>query len=94
MRVFFDSLEILILCTFYRRKLSPEALRESVIFAKRITGPEAVKLNIIDRIASDKDLISECKKLGLKALGNNNIQRTDLQYMKEDMIPRRITSKM
>ncbi|XP_061189925.1 uncharacterized protein LOC133197747 isoform X1 [Saccostrea echinata] len=72
------------------RKLNIEALRESVIYAKRLTGPEALKLKIVDRIETESNLISESKAIGFKALGNNIIQRKDLQNMKKDMIPRTI----
>lgn len=73
---------------FFSFKLSPEALRESVIFGKRITGPEAVNLKIVDGVASESSLISESKKLGFQALGKNVIKRTDLHAMKKDLIPR------
>ncbi|XP_061189927.1 uncharacterized protein LOC133197747 isoform X3 [Saccostrea echinata] len=72
------------------RKLNIEALRESVIFAKRLTGPEALKLKIVDGIEIESNLISVSKAIGFKALGNNVIQRIDLQNMKKDMIPRTI----
>lgn len=73
---------------FFSLKLSPEALRESVIFAKRITGPEAVNLKIVDGVASESSLISESKKLGFQALGKNVINRADLHIMKKDLMPR------
>lgn len=73
---------------FLHLKLSPEALRESVIFAKRITGPEAVNLKIVDGVASESSLISESKKLGFQALGKNVINRADLHIMKKDLMPR------
>ncbi|XP_062583104.1 uncharacterized protein LOC134244886 [Saccostrea cucullata] len=72
------------------RKLNAEALRESVIFAKRLTGPEAVQLKIVDGIETESNLISESKAIGFRALGNNVIKRIDLQNMKKDMIPRTI----
>ncbi|XP_048743447.1 uncharacterized protein LOC125656864 [Ostrea edulis] len=72
------------------RKLNREALRESVIFAKRITGPEAVKLRIVDKIESETNLISGSKQIGFEALGKNVIKRDDLHMMKKDMIPRTI----
>ncbi|XP_048743432.2 uncharacterized protein LOC125656858 [Ostrea edulis] len=72
-----------------QRKLSREALRESVIFAKRITGPEAVKLKIVDKIELETNLISRSKQIGFEALGKNVIKRDDLQIMKKDMIPRK-----
>ncbi|XP_062583106.1 uncharacterized protein LOC134244888 [Saccostrea cucullata] len=70
------------------RKLDANAIRESVIFAKRLTGPEAVDLKIVDGIETEKNLISGSKKVGFGALGKNNIKRVDLQNMKQDMIPR------
>ncbi|XP_048743456.1 uncharacterized protein LOC125656873 [Ostrea edulis] len=72
------------------RKLNREALRESVIFAKRITGPEAVKLRIVDKIETETNLISGSKQIGFEALGKNVIKRDDLHMMKKDMIPRTI----
>ncbi|XP_061188600.1 uncharacterized protein LOC133196755 [Saccostrea echinata] len=72
------------------RKLNIEALRESVIYAKRFTGPEALNLKIVDGIEKESNLISESKSIGFRALGNNIIQRIDLQNMKKDMIPRTI----
>ncbi|XP_061189924.1 uncharacterized protein LOC133197746 [Saccostrea echinata] len=70
------------------RKLDADAKRESVIFAKRLTGPEAVNLKIVDGVVPEANLISESKSLGFGALGKNNIKRVDLQNMKKDMIPR------
>lgn len=37
----------------FRHKLNAEALRESVIFAKRITGTEAVRLKIVDATVAE-----------------------------------------
>ena len=79
-----------IMCNNSRHKLSAEALRESVIFAKRITGPEAVKLKIVDSTEEEGNLIAGGKRLGLQALGGNNIHRADLQNMKKDLIPRQV----
>jgi hypothetical protein len=61
-----------------------------VIFAKRITGPEAVKLKIVDKVESETGLISGSKQIGFEALGKNVIKREDLHNMKKDMIPRTI----
>lgn len=72
----------------FRHKLNAEALRESVMFAKRITGPEAVRLKIVDATAAESDLISKSKSVGFEALGSNVIQRVDLHNMKKDLIPR------
>lgn len=72
----------------FRHKLNAEALRESVMFAKRITGPEAVRLKIVDATAAESDLISKSKSVGFEALGSNVIQRSDLHNMKKDLIPR------
>lgn len=71
----------------FRHKLNAEALRESVIFAKRITGMEAVRLKIVDATVAGSDLISKSKTVGFEALGSNVIQRVDLHNMKKDLIP-------
>lgn len=71
----------------FRHKLNAEALRESVIFAKRITGTEAVRLKIVDATVAESDLISKSKTVGFEALGSNVIQRVDLHNMKKDLIP-------
>lgn len=71
----------------FRHKLNAEALRESVIFAKRIIGTEAVRLKIVDATVAESDLISKSKTVGFEALGSNVIQRVDLHNMKKDLIP-------
>uniref|UniRef100_K1Q4Y7 Fatty acid oxidation complex subunit alpha n=1 Tax=Magallana gigas TaxID=29159 RepID=K1Q4Y7_MAGGI len=79
------------LCHDYRvmrHKMNAEALRESTIFAKRITGPEAVRLKMVDATAAESDLISKSKSVGFEALGSNVIQRVDLHNMKKDLFPR------
>ncbi|KAK3086848.1 hypothetical protein FSP39_024400 [Pinctada imbricata] len=80
-------------------KLDSRAIRESVVYAKRITGPEAVSLGIVDSVTSADRLISEAKSLGFGALGKNNIDRDMLKTMKQDTFPRKefgveIPSKM
>ncbi|KAK3085597.1 hypothetical protein FSP39_005925 [Pinctada imbricata] len=72
-------------------KIDSRAIRESVIYAKRITGPEAVSLGIIDCVTSPDKLISEAKSLGFGAIGKNNIDRDMLRTMKQDLFPRKVT---
>lgn len=72
----------------FRHKMNAEGLRESTIFAKRITGPEAVRLKMVDATAAESDLISKSKSVGFEALGSNVIQRVDLHNMKKDLFPR------
>ena len=76
---------------FFRMKLHSRAIRESVVFAKRVTGPEAKEMGIIDSCASIDNLINAAKNLGFGALGKNDIDREILKTMKQDMFPRRVS---
>ena len=76
----------------FRTKLDNHAIRESVVYAKRITGPEAKKLGMVDSCTSMENLMAEAKSLGFGALGKNNIDRDMLRTMKQDMFPRRFSS--
>lgn len=84
----YASLTDLMRFNIFRHKMNAEALRESTIFAKRITGPEAVRLKMVDATAAESDLMSKSKSVGFEALGSNVIQRVDLHNMKKDLFPR------
>ena len=61
------------------------------MYAKRITGPEAKELGVMDSCTSMENLITEAKYLGFGALGNNDIDKEMLRTMKQDMFPKRVS---
>ncbi|XP_060075289.1 uncharacterized protein LOC132554978 [Ylistrum balloti] len=74
------SLELL------RQKISRmDALREAVLFAKRITATRAVELGIVDAAVEPQNLLKEAKRIALQALGPNGIDSSMLQTMKKDL---------
>ena len=62
------------------------------MYAKRITGPDAKELEIVDSCTAIDNLITEAKSLGFGALGQNNIDREMLRTMKQDMFPKRVSN--
>lgn len=66
------------------------AKREAVIFARRITAPEAKQLGIVDVVTELSNIIPEAKKLATMALGPKGIDRDMLTTMKKDIYPRTV----
>lgn len=67
-----------------------DAKREAVVFARRITAPEAKTLGLVDTVVELDQLIPEAKRLARYALGNNAIDRDALAMMKRDVYVRKI----
>ncbi|XP_033754706.1 enoyl-CoA delta isomerase 3-like [Pecten maximus] len=64
------------------------AMREAVLFAKRVPAQTAVELGIVDLAVEPDNLLKEAKQMAIKALGPNGIDRGMLQTMKKDLYPR------
>ncbi|KAJ8303380.1 hypothetical protein KUTeg_019776 [Tegillarca granosa] len=71
-----------------------DALREAVIFGRRITAQEARQLDLIDVVAELSNLIPEAKKLATSALGKTGIDRNMLSVMKQDIYSRTVKSNL
>lgn len=69
-----------------------DAMREAVVFGRRITAPEAKTLSLVDSVVELDKLIPEAKRLAKHALGNNDIDRNALTMMKSNTYVRKILS--
>ncbi|XP_071174651.1 uncharacterized protein [Mytilus edulis] len=69
-----------------------DAMREAVVFGRRITAPEAKTLSLVDSVVELDKLIPEAKRLAKHALGNNDIDRNALTMMKSNTYVRKIFS--
>ncbi|OWF55134.1 enoyl-CoA delta isomerase 1, peroxisomal-like [Mizuhopecten yessoensis] len=66
------------------------AVREAVLFARSIPGPEAKSLGLVDEIGELPTLMGAAKRLAIGALGRTGIDRDMLEIMKKDLYPRTV----
>ena len=67
-----------------------DALREAVLFGKRVTGSRAKDLALVDEVASEADILITAKQLAFEALGKDGLDRDMLNKMKIDLYPRKL----
>ncbi|WAR12321.1 hypothetical protein MAR_026501 [Mya arenaria] len=69
-----------------RSKIPPGiAQKEALVYAKRLTGPEAKRLQFADVLTEEAKMPAEARVLISGALGRNGISRELLQNTKTDM---------
>lgn len=69
-----------------RTKIPPGFVqREALLFAKRLTGAEAKRLELVDEVVEESMMADSVKKLIRAALGRNGIDRKALHAMKKDI---------
>ncbi|XP_021352905.1 enoyl-CoA delta isomerase 1, peroxisomal-like [Mizuhopecten yessoensis] len=71
-----------------KKVLAMKAIREAVLFGKRVTANEAKELFLVDAMTELSELIQKAKQMAIEALGPNGIDREMLQRMKQDLYVR------
>ena len=68
--------------------MSAKLKRDAVVYGRRYTAETAKDDGLVDLVSTAECLLDDAMRLGLKALGSNDIDRKSLQTMKQDMHPR------
>ncbi|KAH3769046.1 uncharacterized protein LOC127846586 [Dreissena polymorpha] len=59
--------------------------REALLFAKRLSGPEAKDLDLVDHVVEDSKMADVAKEMINKCLGKNGLGRDIVRVMKKDI---------
>ena len=56
-----------------------------MLFAKRLSGPEAKDLDLVDHVVEDSKMADVAKEMINKCLGKNGLGRDIVRVMKKDI---------